>query len=433
MSDNVSKAKRAYLIEKMQGTKENPRLKDNRKKLLGIKTAARLAEILDVTPSTMSKLEKCVNQISASQYLALCAILEKRKHELLIDIKNNVNKKIAIEKLVDMSTFYDVKFVLTIVNSINASEGDILTNIDYEKISISEENIIELQKMTCLDNWLSSFDYRENISLKEEKSIFKNNKIIILLTGNDDDIGNITDMMTKYMNIKGKKENNIYFDSHMLIHVLNEIKNEIKDNNIIGEKIDFVIKFSILKKEGIIKLNKFREDLPIMPEDLDDTSKKIVFVTCDKNKANEAKKIMYHQIATLERKEGLLPRIIVKLLENIDFIRVENGDLKRWDFDEVCSESLERLNRLIETSIDSVTDFKSKENFEQKSIEVKKRIDEINDEIDEELFEHMSTYKNAYIEQYMNYYKWIQQATNEELNKEIDNLLEEITSYLTSK
>ena len=270
MNKKISQKKRDFLIEIMQGTKENPNLKYTREKILEIGTASELAEILGITRQTMSRLESCTTKLSAAQYLAICGIIEKKKNEILYDIKDSKDKGKSIMKLFDMSFYFEPSFLGTILQDdifdiYITSKNDLEIEEKLDNISIKEEYLNKLSRMTCMDKWLSTFEIHESIS--QEELFSKGCNIIIFdRLRNKNTIQGIVKTMrafTKYSNNDMKTY--LYLDYN---GVLSFFKNAIsyfeKNISIANNFIEFTTNFLLLYKNNKIQFltdNHYTTDL----------------------------------------------------------------------------------------------------------------------------------------------------------------------------
>lgn len=323
MSNNISKNKKEELILKMQGTKDNPRLKYVREIILKIKTAGELAEILDITRQTMSKIENCVNKLSGAQYLAICGLIEKNKNkelDRLDDGKTDVHD--VIDYLSKISDFYDFRFCINILNLITCQD---------------KKNVInELKKCTCLNKWLSCMKYNKLLSISEEEYLFRNGNILLLIE-EFKDIVNLNNIFKRYKELEGDKNGIFAIEYNNIINVLQDIKNRIVYEKTFNKAaFDFIYNISSLNKNGKIKLYTVDNLGPII---IDNIQKKTVLLIQSYETAKKTKIIIEtnnkHTNSANVFEKSLL------LLEEIEFLKYENNHFERhvFDFEEIINMS----------------------------------------------------------------------------------------------
>lgn len=340
--DSIAKSKRNELILNLQGSEMHPKLKLIRESFLDIKTSVELAEILDVTRQTMSKLEKCTNKLSGAQYLAICSLIEKKKNELLqkldSDDAGKKEKKNTLDKLLMISVFYKREFLLNIIRWLFYIEG--------KKDNKNREIIASLRKITCLDNWLDTLDYNEVISSDKEKFINCDTYVDLSSFNEIRDLISILDIHSSPANIsKGK----IYFIYNDLKNLLDDIRDRLdsrQDLNYKDDIVNFVGKISSLIKSNkaeLVNYNKltgsivFSRSQTVTESFFSNTSCELppsIIVVQDEKMAKEIKlDTMYAKKLKPTLLNYFTELTYRNMLKNIEICKFENNTLKRWLFD----------------------------------------------------------------------------------------------------
>ena len=406
MNKKAAQKKRDFLIELMQGTKENPNLKYTREQLLGIDTASKLAEILGVTRQTMSRLESCTTKLSAAQYLAICGIIEIKKNEMLYNIKNSIGKGKSILKLVDMSFYFERSFLGMIMKdeifdifmtSKNASEFE----SKLDNIIIEEDCLTKLSRMTCMDKWLATFKMDEYID--QEELFSKGYNIIIPgKPRKKDTINGIVETMKAFVKYSNNDiKSYLYLDYKW---VLSFFKNTIAyfENNIsvANNFIEFTTNFLLLYKNKRIKFmdNDMCLVNPTIPTKIiiqdRDAAIKISFYY--------ERLLKYILSLNFDKNKGLeTAKIIANTISNEEIIYYDGNCFKRWHFKEkdISNELKEELD-----------------NFQYE--------EELKDHI--EHYVKLASLRKSNIDENKMY-------INESLDDELENVLTKFLSYLSPK
>ena len=240
MSTNLSKLKKEELILRMQGSKDEPRLKYVRENILKIKTAGELAEILDITRQTMSRIENCINKLNGAQYLAICGLIEKNKHEELEKLVNgDIDKREVYNYLCEISRFYNYEFALNILRMF---------------VFKDKEAYIGLKTNTCLNNWLSCLNYNNILSKEEEEDLLRNGFITISIES-PNDIVIANKLFNKFKSLEGDIKGILAVDYNDILNAFSYIKNIIiRERTFDMHAIDFIHNISLLKKNKNFKI-----------------------------------------------------------------------------------------------------------------------------------------------------------------------------------
>lgn len=327
MIDSVAKAKRDELIMYLQGTPKKPKLKNIREKLLDIKTSIELAEILDITRPTISKLEKCVNKLSGAQYLAICSLIEKKKNEILLmldDISMDEKEftRLIRTKLLLMSAFYDISFIFTLI--------DLEDYKNKKNENGYAKAISRLRELTCLDNWMNTINYNEDVSEHDENKIMEKGDIIIDFSSFDC-ISDINNMLNKYSKMDSNNKCSLIFLYKDLLNLLDKIQKDVENSIFDEEVLNFVLKISMLIKN--------RKMEPMIHEEITGymglASKEhpLVFIVQNENLAKNIKKDIIYNMK-IGKETNQFNRVIEAFIaSNAEICKYENGKLKRWLLD----------------------------------------------------------------------------------------------------
>ena len=419
MIDPVAKAKRNELIVKLQGTKKYPKLKKVREKLLDINTSVELAEILDVTRPTMSKLEKCINKLSGAQYLAVCALIEKKKNEALLTL-NDISldkekfREIVVYKLSPMSYFYGFSFMFDLFGLEKYKK-----NKDEDKY---KNSISKLRKVTCLDNWIESLSYKEEIGENEEENILKNGDIFIDFLSFKG-IEDINSFFSKYSKESSGNKGRIYYIYRDLIKLLDNLQKKIEDTRFSEDIANFIIKFSLLQKENKLE--------PLAYEELNGNlgfptkESPVVFIVQDENIARKLKKDIVFNVIKLKEIDkknqfdtftGVFKAFVT---DEIQICKYEDRKLKRWliDYESMLEElydlSIEEKEALNNRMLSS-----SKPNIYTENMEEIKPV--VNEKEIAELIGKMDDYKDKYT------------RGKKVMNDKLEALMKQILNHISS-
>lgn len=428
LANDIARYKKDELILKMQGTKKSTLLKKVRQDLLGIKRATELAEILDISQQTLSKLERGINKLSGAQYLAICSLLDKEKNELLNELNIKDKNENVINHLVDMSVFYNNSFVFDLVELILFYQMDYTSAVNKQEFF--NDIIHGLLKRTCFENWLSCVKCKETISKEKEKRIINNGIVIMSLVCKDDLLLAI-EIMDKHL----KKNNKgiLFFDYDDIIPLFRNIKDQIDNNDKMSRTddnddtddvieddviINFLVKFSILKNKGKIKfMNISSGNIFNIIEYIQ--GRNISFISQDIERAHrykffkyEIQKIGYNQ----KTNNYITQKLGCAFFETGDIYKYELGSFKIWNFD----------NDFIESCIDYLFDNTSESiEYTPEASKVISSVDSFMNNKGEKLEERLDNLKGS-----MNEYADTYKRLDQEMNKEMDDLLDKILSYL---
>ena len=327
MIDSVAKAKRDELILHLQGTSQEPRLKNIREKLLDIKTSIELAEILDITRPTISKLEKCVNKLSGAQYLAICSLIEKKKNEILVTLDDiSLNEKdfmrLARAKLFVMSPFYDTSFMFNLIDLETFKKKN--NEIGYARA------ISNLRKYTCLDKWMDTINYNEFLSNDYVEKLIDNGDIIIDFSSFNC-ISDLNNILNKYTKSDTNNKSCMYFLYKDLLKLLDKIQDDIENKKINEEALNFLLKVSILIKNRKMEPMIYDEITGHMGRGIKE--RPCIFIVQNENIAKNIKRdIMYNM--HIGKSTNDLQRMIESFICNsAEICKYEDDKLKRWLFD----------------------------------------------------------------------------------------------------
>ena len=340
--DSVAKAKRNELILNLQGTKKYPKLKIIREKLLDLKTSVELAEILDVTRPTMSKLEKCTNKLSGAQYLAICALIEKKKNEALltlddINLDKNTFREILINKLSLMTAFYGVSYILELLNLLQYKKEN--NEARYVK------SISKLREFTCLENWINSINYNEDLSENEVNLILSEGDIFIDFSSFES-IGDINSFLDKYAKADKKGIGHLFYIYKDLLLLLDKIQKKVESSVVNEDIVNFVVKFSLLQKTEKLE--------PLTYEELNGylgfpTPKHpVVFIVQNESIAKDIKKDTVYGKRKFKGEDGFekfRKALEVLSIDKIEICKYKDNKIKRWLFDyEIILNEISNLN-----------------------------------------------------------------------------------------
>lgn len=317
MSTNLSKLKKEELILRMQGSKDEPRLKYVRENILKIKTAGELAEILDITRQTMSRIENCINKLNGAQYLAICGLIEKNKHEELEKLVNgDIDKREVYNYLCEISRFYNYEFALNILRMF---------------VFKDKEAYIGLKTNTCLNNWLSCLNYNNILSKEEEEDLLRNGFITISIES-PNDIVIANKLFNKFKSLEGDIKGILAVDYNDILNAFSYIKNIIiRERTFDMHAIDFIHNISLLKKNKNFKICNEYIYATVMARS---NCNRFVNLIQDYKKAKENKVSLMKSANKLkENKDNILNTVDAIFSENIEFLYYENEHFKRHIFD----------------------------------------------------------------------------------------------------
>lgn len=408
MSKSLSKLKKEELIIKMQGTEECPKLKHIREDILGISTAAELAEILDITRQTMSRIENCINKLSGAQYLAICALIEERKNIVLqkleMDESTDVNKVVGY--LLKIADFYDAEFTLNTYR-LYQKEND-----------IRKKAIYLLRLNTCFRNWKASIKYKEIISKDEEINLIKDSYIGVYINSFDD-IDITTKLLNKYKEIKEPKRGIIAFEYSNIINALKNIQNNIDSSDKFNVwAMDFVYNLSLLKREDRIRL--FDTNRKIFPSDTKiENVRKWIYITQDDELAEKIKEGIIYAGYINDNDKNLMEKALAMFLERVEILKYENNHLKRRYF------NLMEIKRNVQNNIEKEGEYGFKDFIDKEKKKLKKMNDIIisNDDMEQkkEKALHLISKDEFKI------------AMEKDMDNELDILLQKCLQYLSPK
>lgn len=439
MANKLAKRKKEELIWKMQGTPNDTksRLEYVRQYMLGINTSSELAEILNITRQTMSKLEKCISQLSGAQYLAIGWLMDKRKNELLHDIKYNMQSTgYIIKALISMSDFYEKDFLKRILHDIDISLNGDFTGIlgnnyaNASKIVFQKETLTELKNLSFFDNWLTTLDYETTLDKWEA---LRNEKIVILLDNEhpENEIDNLLNLITDYLEIKNK-DNCLYFDYNQVINILTYIKGNICDieDDLLADYMNFFTKFSLLKKRGFVKLiDAYR--LPPLS-----FMKDVCYVISNKKQAIIMKFMHLYYSYELMKYNSFYCKLWTKIIISREFV---DYNFERWEGDDYYYNAVRGFDTYLSSLGYIVADSNSWDNDDDYiTIGMKKYLNDIINIIDDSFASDNTNFSN-YIkledENINDIIKWIKKkksikTSKDLLDKELESLLSYVMHYL---
>ena len=407
MSKSLSKLKKEELIVKMQGTEECPQLKHIREDILGISTAAELAEILDITRQTMSRIENCINKLSGAQYLAICALIEERKNielqKLETDNSTEVNK--VAEYLLKIADFYDANFAIDIYK---------LQQEETRKSAISS-----LRANTCFRNWKSSVKYKETISEDEEISLIKDSFIAIRIDSYEE-IDITIKLLNKYKEIKEPKSGIIAFEYNNIINVFKNIQNNIDCSDKFNIwAFDFIHNIFLLKSENKIRL--FDDKRKIYPREMQEGEfKEVIYLTQDDDFAKKIKESLVCAEYYLSNGNGnFMNKAMNMYMEKIEFLKYENNHFKRRYF------NLLEMKRNIKNNIEKEGGYANYDYIKNETdkIETMSKIINSNDDVDRKREKALQLISN-------DEYK---KSMEKDMDNELEILLKKYLQHLSPK
>lgn len=341
MIEQIAKSKRNELIISLQGTPKHPKIKFIREKLLNINTSIELAEILDVTRPTISKLEKCTNKLSGAQYLAICSLIEKEKNNMLQKLDNNwtdkKEAKNALDKLFIMSVFYKKEFLFNLIK--------LLFDKMLNKDSTYKLTIDTLRKITSLDNWIDTRNLNEEISTDEEEFI---NSDIYIDISSFNNIRDLTIILEKQSSPNNISKGKLYFIYKDVLDLLDDIERKLEsncDSSSKEEMVKFIVKFSLLLKSnkavlvnydkvtGSIAANRSQASTDLLFTDDSIKMPPAIIVVQDEKLAEKIKFDTLYVRKIKNEFDVFLELTYRATVKNMEICKFENNVFKRWIFD----------------------------------------------------------------------------------------------------
>lgn len=416
--DSVAKAKRNELILNLQGTTKYPKLKIIREKLLDLKTSVELAEILDVTRPTMSKLEKCTNKLSGAQYLAICALIEKKKNEALltlddINLDKNTFMEILINKLSLMTAFYGVSYILELLNLLQYKKEN--NEARYVK------SISKLREFTCLENWINSINYNEDLSENEVNLILSEGDIFIDFSSFES-IGDINSFLDKYAKADKKGTGHLLYIYKDLLLLLDKIQKKVESSIVNEDIVNFVIKFSLLQKTEKLEPLTYEELNGYLGLHMIPTPKHpVVFIVQNESIAKDIKKDTVYGKRKFKGEDGFekfRKALEVLSIDKIEICKYKDNKIKRWLFDyEIILNEISNLSDEEKNLLNNRRMAALKHNV---YIEGDDSIDSIETEKDaEEFISKMDEYEMKY------------KRDKKIMNEKLEGLIKEILKYIS--